>query len=1305
MALSARDLYFAVRVEDRATRPLRRIAADMRALGRTGLASRQRDLSTAGLATKRAEAARRAAATQFLASRRQAAIDVEQSRITARRARESLVEAQNNLKSVQTGSQRIRQERSIASEKIRQVGFGAREYELSARMLRNRAELMRVSRVVEAGGTRRMPLAEAQTRLSGLRDEQAALGERARQLEMTGGLEEGEIRRLALLNQQETELAAKEVRLASAVETRGRAVTNANARVAESEIRSATATRAAADGLRNKSQAWRLAVQREKEAAAALERFPIQKIQTIGTAAGHAGRALAFLGAGATAALGFAGKAAADFSAQVTLAATQSTTPGRNSIAAVQKNANFIRQQIQNLLSSGRVIAGPADQTSAVYRIFSGLTLKGNQLSQLRQGIQLLREFNRVTTANVGLVTLEEATRAGIILINRFGVSAKNIRPALNTMQAAVRFGDMTMAEFIGTLNQMAPSSQAAGYSFTQMAGAAAFLSREFPSLRMGAAGYARLLEIFARKDVISGLAQHHVEITKTVNGVQKLIPLNEIAHRVIDRFGGSVKRGSVFLQNFFKEIGNVQGTIQARRALEAYLHHVGLADSILNRVTHDHRELQKSLAAAQADPGVRWKEFTIQLHALALEIGAGVIPAVAHLSGYVRGLASWFNQLSPHTKEMIGRFAIFTAVAVTLSGVLLTIVGGLLSLRIVATGVAQVFGLGLSSSAGSARVEIFLLMGGIIALSTALAHFHGFKSAFSNNLGTIVRVTGLLVTLRFGIIGVTTAINLSAAAMVRADIVAGLYLAELSAFVAPLAILTAALIGAQIGVAYLEDQMSKSVQYYVIVNGHVRRATKEHEKEARAVGEATANYNEYLRAIQQVGSVGPAGPIIPGGGIRLDPRPGSVTDRGDSPRFGFGKTIDEAKRTIRAARAAARDLGVAATPSFKKLFENLVAAKRHYNELKAAHADGYKLALAQIKVGDASAALTANATKQQVDAAKTASTAAARLATQHAKHSDAFVTNEARKVVALSKTARHEKTYAAWKAYYTALDKLQSDSTSGQMSALEKMFNLTDAATNKTTEKAKKHAKDIRDTYQQVLQNLQSQYQTFYSQNQNLFGQLFEGPYTQSARVQNRLQFGAGPIANLNKNDILKDLRSQVTRFSSIQRTIGRLRGRGIPNALLQQIESLGPEEAQKMLKLINQMTPQQIKEYSSLWRRGQKEVHDATMRDVKSQLKEWRRHGRRIGLAIAAGLRDENTILQSSLRSLITEMFPELAGKNTKTPPRNTPGPVRSTGTHPQPKHEHHTHYHITAPHSEHPSIKKQLDSANWHHRTRQP
>src|SRR5205814_8602740 len=130
---------------------------------------------------------------------------------------------------------------------------------------------------------------------------------------------------------------------------------------------------------------------------------------------------------------------------------------------------------------------------------------------QIQQGMKLLEQFNQAAIA--GQVPLEDVTHAGITVLNNFAEQGKQVQqmPKLfQRMFAAVRFGRMTMTEFVGSLNQVAPAfSTAFGRTpraFDEMSAALATLTRQMPSVRMAATGLARLTEIFQRKDFIAGM-------------------------------------------------------------------------------------------------------------------------------------------------------------------------------------------------------------------------------------------------------------------------------------------------------------------------------------------------------------------------------------------------------------------------------------------------------------------------------------------------------------------------------------------------------------------------------------------------------------------------------------------------------------------------------------------------------------------------------------------------------------------------------------------------------------------------------
>src|SRR5207237_7435378 len=102
------------------------------------------------------------------------------------------------------------------------------------------------------------------------------------------------------------------------------------------------------------------------------------------------------------------------------------------------------------------------------------------------------------------------------------------------------------------------------------------------------------------------------------------------------------------------------------------------------------------------------------------------------------------------------------------------------------------------------------------------------------------------------------------------------------------------------------------------------------------------------------------------------------------------------------------------------------------------------------------------------------------------------------------------------------------------------------------TDSSVKDNANSIQDTVKATVDNLRQMYDQMLQANQEAFGQIAEG-----TRIQNALQWGAVP----RPKDILADLRDQITRFRKWRSELEQLSGRGVPCALLQQLEQAGPQ------------------------------------------------------------------------------------------------------------------------------------------------
>lgn len=383
----------------------------------------------------------------------------------------------------------------------------------------------------------------------------------------------------------------------------------------------------------------------------------------------HTGRLLNMFGIVAGATLGYAALKATQFSTSITLAATQTREIG-HSFVQTAKNSDYLQKRILGLMTQ---FPATADEMSkSAYDIYSSLNIS------LPGGIRLLKLFNQAAVA--GQTGLDEVTQAGITVMNNFRIKVPQATKAFQKMFAAVRFGRMTFAEFVKMMPQLSPAFAAAGYGLTEMAQAAAFMTRVMPNTARAATSLARLTEIMGRKDFVTGAKAAGVTITDLHN---RLLPLPEIIDRLAKKFPEIAKaiksgRGDVALQNFFKTItalgsatgkGGTMGTIQARRAFTFFVTQSKLAHQVYGQVARDQNEFTQALRAMEKTTGVRWGVFVNQLKALGLAIGSQVVPALLKMEGPIRRMVKWWQNLDDATKRTVTRWATYASIAAILAG------------------------------------------------------------------------------------------------------------------------------------------------------------------------------------------------------------------------------------------------------------------------------------------------------------------------------------------------------------------------------------------------------------------------------------------------------------------------------------------------------------------------------------------------------------------------------------------------------------------------------------------------------------
>lgn len=962
--------------------------------------------------------------------------------------------------------------------------------------------------------------------------------------------------------------------------------------------------------------------------AIAMRALPWERFQTGARYIEHAGRVLQMFGLIGTATFGYFAKAAADFTTQATIAATQATVAGRNTVANVRRVGKELSTAITGLLTSGQTTARPDELTKAAYSIFSGITLKGNQKAQIKEGIGILKQFNQVLTANYGMVSFDEVTQAGILIINNFDRNLKHLPKDLNTMQAAVRFGRLTMSEFVGTLGQVAPAAHTAGLSFTQAAEAMAFLSRSLP-VRMASAGFARLTELLLKN--ADAFKKVGIQVEKPGGGLRDI---RDIVRDIIAKNPGlATGRQSVIA--YLKAVTGSQSTIQARRVLSQYLHDLSLADTISKQVRGDTNELVKSAIASGTSPGVAWAKFINQLRGIILLIGKGAIPAFAALGKPIAAIVKWFTNLSPHTQRLIGYVGTLVVAFSLLGGTILAIVGGLASLVIgmrllagFARGGVGFLGLGFGKSIAGNTAQLSLFrnevgaataaMGlrlGIPAVIVAMILWHKQTMAVINALGGLkaifLIVGSVMATLTFAKLAVWL-FNAAKAAYLYAAAL-GTVAAEQETVAAtnPFLLLVVAASVAGVEIALHWDAIKRAFErainamYKFFINHFVNPIIA-------AINDMSAAWNLLfgwalgnLGKINQVASKNifdTSGWHMTGGNRwRWANHPYKnffeQYERAAAKHISTLKTQQEReKAAAQAAREYFKKLGIGTqTPSvYQKMARDILKMVSPLTTITALHDRATRAAR---RYGTTATQSFQKAYQAYVKAA----------------------------LIAKRDPTDIKKQLAAEEA----LAKLKAVANQQQLAAAQKAADAIVAQNGKIGQSTKA-------TFQDVLQGLQSMFDNFLQQEQQNFGELFQGPWMQSPMYQTMQQWGH----RTRGADVTKDLRQQIGQYRSFNRLLAQLARRGAPQALIDQLRQLGPA-AIAQVRALASMTAPELRNYFRMFRTAQRLIHQQTMRDLNRQLKDYMKYGKNIAMQIVAGLKSENQSLEKALTAMIKRVF----------------------------------------------------------------
>jgi TP901 family phage tail tape measure protein len=406
-----------------------------------------------------------------------------------------------------------------------------------------------------------------------------------------------------------------------------------------------------------------------------------ERIATVARSVSHLGRVLQMFGLVASAVLGVAAHAAANFSEQATLAATQVV----RKFSQIGPTTNRI---MTGILAQMRQFPATADEMNkSAYDVFSSLSFAGDQAQQTATGLQFLAIANKAAVA--GMTPLTDVTHAAVTIMNDFGTQTdltsghmRQLTGFMNRAFAAVRFGRMTFREFSQVMATTVPAAKAANQTFDDMSGTMAFLTRRIPNVRMAGTAYARLLEVLQR--AAPGLRNFGVNIRDSNN---QLLPLPTIIDKIAKAFP-NLTRSRRDIIEFFKTITagtgtGTMGTIQARRAFTFLIQQTGQYRSILQQTVKDQGEFTRSFRAMRETPAVRWRVFINTLRSFAIEVGTFLIPVITRMTEPLQRAMKWFNSLDMQTKKNIATTAAWVAGLSLVGGTLAVVVGSVASMLV----------------------------------------------------------------------------------------------------------------------------------------------------------------------------------------------------------------------------------------------------------------------------------------------------------------------------------------------------------------------------------------------------------------------------------------------------------------------------------------------------------------------------------------------------------------------------------------------------------------------------------------------
>lgn len=439
---------------------------------------------------------------------------------------------------------------------------------------------------------------------------------------------------------------------------------------------------------------------------------------------GHIGRVATLAGGIGLATAGGLANYGAQFNRSLTLAATQTPGTEGNGVPAVIRNAQKLQPEIIKMMKEFGLQSD--ELTKQAYDVYSSIRFTGPAAKQFSDGLNTMRLAAMASVG--GLTSLDDATKATVILANQFGESFGQLSMNMDTAFAIVRYGNMTFSQFTSMLTKVGSAAARAGYSLQDVGGIMAFLTKKSGKPDEAATWIDRMLQALQTPEFVKGMRLLHAPIDKD----GKLKPLSDVMDQILRLGAANGGRGGIGMQNIIPYITSVgkhgaeggaglRSTIQAQRGLTFSLQDIKALKQAQEDVTNDQGEFLRSFNAVYDSAGYKWQRTLAGFKAGALELGIAVLPAMTSLLAYVGKLIDYFSNLSPKTQKWIGMLFVAGSALLFIGGILTSVVSGLVGFGIairLATGAAGLGG--MLAMLGGLSPKILAMAGNVTTLTAA---------------------------------------------------------------------------------------------------------------------------------------------------------------------------------------------------------------------------------------------------------------------------------------------------------------------------------------------------------------------------------------------------------------------------------------------------------------------------------------------------------------------------------------------------------------------------------------------------------